>query len=248
MLSWNKTYVFAAALGLGALGLACAVRAAPAGPPNPTAAAGHEQVAIDPGLLDRYAGFYLLGDQAVLTVKRDGDHLTTQLTSQPPLPVFAESSTRFFAKTVEAQLDFQVDASGKVTGVGLRQHGQEITLPRVDAATAAQVTARTEARVKAQTASPGTEAAVRLLDTSLAAGKPAYAAMTPKLAEVTRAQLPRLQSYLSGLGAIEEVRFSGVNPQGVDVYLVRHTNGIARWLVTLDAQGKIASAWVTQGP
>lgn len=248
MLQRKKKFAGAAALAFGALGLVFAAGAAQVSPPNAGPAAGHKEIKIDPGLLGKYAGYYLLGDKAVLTVKREGDHLTIQLTGQPSAPVFPESPTSFFAKIVDAQFRFQTDESGEVTGVALRQFGRTITLPRTDAATAEQVTARTEARVKSQTASPGTEAAVRLLDTSIAAGKPAYEAMTPKLAEVTRPQAARLQSYLAGLGPIEDVRFLGVNPQGADVYVIRHAKGIVRWLVALDPDGKIASALVSQGP
>jgi hypothetical protein len=248
MVSKRVKFASAVATGLATLVLVLAASAAEVSPPNKDATAGRREVQIDPKLLDSYAGYYLLGDKAILAVRREADHLTIQLTGQPAAPVFPESPTRFFAKVVDAQFDFQTDASGKVTGVVLHQFRQTVTLPRTDAATAAEVTARTTARVKAQTASPGTEAAVRLLDSSIAAGKPAFEAMTPALADVTRPQVARIQSYLAGLGPIEEVRFLGVNPQGADVYSVRHANGISRWLVALAPDGKIASAMVTQGP
>jgi hypothetical protein len=248
MVSKRSRFAWAAAAGMAALGVVLAASAAEVSPPNAGPAARHQQVAVDQKLLDAYAGFYLLGDKAVLTVTREGDHLAIQLTGQPTTPVFPESPTRFFSKIVDAQLDFQTKPDGQVTGAVLHQAGQVITLPRVAAATAAQVTARTQARVKAQTASPGTEAAVRLLAAGMAAGKPPYEAMTPELAAVTRPQVPRIQPWLAGLGPIEEVRFQGVNPQGADVYTFRHANGIVRWTIALNADGKIAGALVAPGP
>jgi hypothetical protein len=80
------------------------------------------------------------------------------------------------------------------------------------------------------------------------AGKPPYEAMTPELAAVTRPQVPRIQSWLAGMGPIEEVRFLGVNPQGADVYSFRRANGIVRWTIVLNAEGKIAGALVAPGP
>jgi beta-lactamase regulating signal transducer with metallopeptidase domain len=247
MVSRRTRFAWAAASGLAALGMVLAASAAEVSPPNAGPAAGHQQVAIDPGLLDAYAGYYQFGE-AVLTVKREGDHLSIQLTGQPAASVFPESRTRFFAKIVNAQFDFQTDPAGKVTGVLLDQHGQVLTLPRVDAATAEQVAARTQARIKAQTAKPGTEAAARQLAAGIAAGKPPYEAMTPELAAVTRPQVPRIQTWLAGMGPLEQVRFLGVNPQGLDVYDFRHANGIVRWTVALDANGKISAALVAPGP
>jgi hypothetical protein len=203
---------------------------------------------VDSKRLDAYPGYYLLGDTAVLTVKREDEHLSVQLTGQPFSPVFPESQTLFFATIVDAQFDFQTDAAGGVTGVILHQFGQAIALPRTDAATAGRVTERTQARVKAQTQSPGTEAAVRRLDSGTATGAPPYDAMTESLANMTRPQVPRIQAYLAELGPIQDVRFLGVNPQGADVYNIRHANGIARWTLALDTQGRIAAARVTPGP
>jgi hypothetical protein len=248
MVSKRTRFAWATASGLATLGVVLAASAAQVSPPNAETASGHKQVAIDPKRLDAYAGYYLMGEKAVLTVRRENEHLSIQLTGQPAAPVFPESQTRFFAKVVNAQFDFQADPSGKVAGVVLHQNGQAITLPRTDPATAQQLTARTEASVKAQTPSPGTEAAARLLDSGTVAGDPPYDAMTPELAAVTRPQVPRIQSYLAGLGPIEEVRFLGVNPQGADVYNIRHAKGIVRWTVALDAKGKIAGALVAPGP
>lgn len=248
MVSKRTRFAWAAAAGLGALGLVLAASAAEVSPPNAGPAAGHQQVKVDPNLLDKYAGYYLLGERAVMTVKPADDHLSIQLTGQPAVPVFPESPTRFFAKVVDAQFDFQAGAGGQVTGLVLHQNGQTISLPRTDAATAQRLTARTQAQVKAQTASPGTEAAARQLDTGTAVGKPPYDAMTEELAAVTRPQVPRIQSYLAGLGPIQDVRFLGVSPQGADVYDIRHANGIVRWTVVLNAEGKIAGALVAPGP
>jgi hypothetical protein len=217
---------------------------APAADPG----AGRRQVAIDAKLLEAYAGTYSLHGSAVLTVRRQSDHLQVQLTGQPAAPVYPQSATSFFAKAVDAQFTFERNAAGKVSDVRLQQNGADVRLPRIDAETAREISERIAARVEAQKASPGTEAAVRALDASLAAGKPDYGAMTPAVAAAIRKQLPKLQQGLAGLGPIEDVRFLGVNAQGADVYDVRHAKGVMHWTVALAPDGKIAAAWVIPGP
>jgi hypothetical protein len=56
-------------------------------------------------------------------VTREGDQLHVQLTGQGKYPVYAESATRFFYKVVDAQIDFERDGAGKVTGLTLHQGG-----------------------------------------------------------------------------------------------------------------------------
>ena len=69
--------------------------------------------------LDLVGSYEMQG--GTMTIALDGDHLTTQLTGQPAIRIFAESETQFFLRVVDATLTFDKDASGKVTGVTLRQ-------------------------------------------------------------------------------------------------------------------------------
>jgi hypothetical protein len=61
---------------------------------------------------------------------QEGDHLMTQLTGQPKLPIFAESPTLLFLKAVDAQLEFEKDATGNATQVTLHQNGQNMVAKR----------------------------------------------------------------------------------------------------------------------
>ena len=81
--------------------------------------------------LDAFAGRYELTPTFVLKVWRDGAQLLTQATGQGVLPVFAMSEHRFFAKVVAAQLEFNRDAEGKVTGVTLHQGGKAMPAKRL---------------------------------------------------------------------------------------------------------------------
>jgi len=61
-------------------------------------------------LLDRYAGKY----EGAHEVVREGDQLVTEI-GNVKLTFFAESETKFFAKTTDAQLEFKTGPDGQVT-------------------------------------------------------------------------------------------------------------------------------------
>jgi hypothetical protein len=57
--------------------------------------------------------------------------LMTQATGQSKFSLFAESETKFFAKVVEAQIDFVRDDKGKVVQLILHQGGRDLTAQRL---------------------------------------------------------------------------------------------------------------------
>jgi Domain of unknown function (DUF3471)/Glyoxalase superfamily protein len=206
------------------------------------------EIALDASVLDAYVGFYELNGNTLFTVTRDGNHLVTQLPGQRPVPIYAESDTRFFAKIVDAQISFVSDARGQVTSLVLHQNGGDHPMARIDTAAAQAINSRIAERMKSQSASPGTEAALRRLIDGLTSGRPDYDDMSPALAEATRQQLPNLRSGHQELGAVQSIAFLGVGPQGEDVYTARHENGASHWRIALDSNGKISTAWVSPGP
>jgi len=80
--------------------------------------------------LEAFVGKYELAPTAVLTVTREGNQLSVQMTGQPAIPIFAESKNKFFLRVVDAQLTFDIDAAGKVTGVTLHQNGRNMPAKR----------------------------------------------------------------------------------------------------------------------
>jgi CubicO group peptidase (beta-lactamase class C family) len=64
-------------------------------------------IELSPEVLSQYIGTYRMTDAPIDNViaVKDG-HLTTKLGQQPPLELFAESETKFFLKTVDAQIAF----------------------------------------------------------------------------------------------------------------------------------------------
>lgn len=68
-----------------------------------------ERKAIDisPSVLAEYAGTYRMTDAPIDNVIAiQNGHLTTKLGNQPALDLFAESETRFFLRSVDAQIEF----------------------------------------------------------------------------------------------------------------------------------------------
>jgi len=83
--------------------------------------AERREVPVAPAVLAAYVGTYTLRPGADMVVTVENGQLVTQLGPQPKVPVFPESETRFFARIVDAQIEFRKDASGKVTSLVLQQ-------------------------------------------------------------------------------------------------------------------------------
>jgi CubicO group peptidase (beta-lactamase class C family) len=89
-----------------------------------------KEITLPPQVLERYAGSYALRPGVDMVVTVEGGRLMTQLGPQPKVPIFAESATSFFARVVDAQIEFRTDAAGKVTALVLRQGPANIEAPR----------------------------------------------------------------------------------------------------------------------
>ncbi len=76
--------------------------------------------------LERYVGTYELTPQFHIDVTLVGSGLYLQATNQPRFRLYAESETKFFLRDVNAQVTFEVDAGGAVTGLVLHQGGRDV--------------------------------------------------------------------------------------------------------------------------
>lgn len=73
-----------------------------------------------------YEGNYQLAPTFSIRIFVEDDQLMGQATGQPAFTLFAEEKDKFFLKVVEASIEFQRDASGKVTSLILFQNGMEL--------------------------------------------------------------------------------------------------------------------------
>jgi hypothetical protein len=240
----------ATAATLGFLSLTLVAVAAEVTPPNASDGNGstHQEIALDATTLDNYVGTYQYRAASVMTITREGAALFAQLTGQPRFPIYAQSPSEFFFKVVDARISFVSDPPGSVRSLILHQSGQDITMPRIDASTANQYAVDLAARIQSQTATPGSEAALRRTIDGILAGEPNYSEMTPELAAVTRQQLPKLEALVQGFGPVQSIAFRGVGQAGWDSYEVKQQGGSTLWRISLDSNGTIDGALVTLTP
>jgi CubicO group peptidase (beta-lactamase class C family) len=92
----------------------------------------HKQVAVDGKLLDKYAGRYGIPPNVIITIRREGDHLSVQENDEPKQDLLPESETDFFSTTADDVMSFQVDNAGHVAGMVLRTQGKEIPIKRIE--------------------------------------------------------------------------------------------------------------------
>lgn len=95
-------------------------------PPAPSSAEPVVEIALPAASLTRFVGRYDLAPTFAIEVTQDEAGLWAQATAQPKLRIFPSAATTFFWKVVKAELQFEVDSTGAVTGATLRQNGQNI--------------------------------------------------------------------------------------------------------------------------
>ena len=122
-------YARATAAALACLGIALAVGAAEISPPNNDDRARS-------AILDGHVGFYRLNDNAMMTISGDGRQLNAQFTGQPPVPIFGRSDSEFSYK--DKSISF-ITELGQTTSLILHQHGIDMPMRRIDAATAQRI-------------------------------------------------------------------------------------------------------------
>jgi hypothetical protein len=139
MLRKKTKYTRVTAVALACLGIAFAVGAGEISPPNNDAPrrSASQGSAVDTQILDGHVGFYQLNDNTVLTITRNGQQLNAQLTGQPALPIHGRSNTEFSYK--DAQISFITEPDGQTTSLILHQHGANVPMKRIDAATAERI-------------------------------------------------------------------------------------------------------------
>jgi CubicO group peptidase (beta-lactamase class C family) len=199
--------------------------------------------AIPAESLDRLAGTYRMETGQPVVLTRADDHL--HATGGPqPVDLYPQSATEFFAKTLDLQAAFESDPQGRVTGAALTTRGQKIRLARLSELEAQQQSDALAKKIRDQTPTPGSDAAVRSTLQEVAAGTPDYGKLGSAFAATVRQQLPMMQPMLQQLGAIKSVEFKGVGPAGADIFNVAFENGKLEVRIALDADGKVVSEGV----
>jgi hypothetical protein len=92
----------------------------------------HKVVAVDSKLLDRCVGRYGDPPNLILTIRREGDHLSVQENDEPKQELFPEGERQVFSKVAEDVYTFEVDSQGRTTMMTLHTGGKDIPLKRID--------------------------------------------------------------------------------------------------------------------
>ena len=91
----------------------------------------HKIAQVPQELLDKYAGRYGDPPNLILTVRREGDHLSIQENDEPKQELFPETQHRFFSKSSDDVFSFQIDSTGRVASMTLHAPGRDILIKRL---------------------------------------------------------------------------------------------------------------------
>src|SRR5262249_10983488 len=89
-------------------------------------ASERKEVPVSPSILAKYVGTYEFTPAFSIATTLEDGHLMTQATNQPKFPIFPESETKFFLKTVDAEVEFIKNEKGEVTQMVLHQGGRDM--------------------------------------------------------------------------------------------------------------------------
>jgi len=198
------------------------------------------EATVSPGILDRYVGFYELAPNAIFTITRKGNQLFAQLTGQTRMAIYPKSPREFFLKVVDARMSFETDSRGKAMGLTLHQNGFDRRALKISRAAAMQAQLAFRQHLRSNTPSPGTKASLLRYIKSLERGQPNYQEMSPEMATAVRKQLPLIEGIIRKMGALQSLRFKGVNAAGMDTYDATFANGRLEWAIApLSPDGKV---------
>lgn len=204
-------------------------------------------IALAPEAFDKFVGYYEMPftKKRPIRVHRDGNRFMGNIIGQPAMEFAAESPTKFFSKhpNIPMQAEFQVDASGKVTGIVMHQNGYELPGARIDDATGKAMETALDARIKANKPLPGSQAALRSHIAQIQTGHIDRDSILADRAEGVIAMLPQVQEMVVPLGALRKVEFTGVDNAGMDTYRVTYEKGAQDWSVLVTDDGRLDSMW-----
>jgi bla regulator protein blaR1 len=232
-----------AAVMFGSLALALLAFAAQVSPPNFGASDSERQPAIlTPAEIDQYVGFYVRGGNIVYSITRDGERMLAHVSGAPPMELVADSEMNFSiawsATSKGPPTTFVRDAQGQIRGLIVHFETFSVPMARIDASAAQTIMANNDVKLRSQTATPGSEAALRRFLDGLRVRKPDYDEMAPWLAELVKEATPLNEPYVRW-GAVQSITFTRVDGFGGDEYIVRQEGGFSTWTIWLDSAGII---------
>ena len=106
---------------------------------------------------------------------------------------------------------------------------------------------RSQARRTGPRASPAVDAAFKRFVSGLIADKPPYDDMSPAMAEAVRKNLATDWPSINRMGRATVARKFDTTKDGDDLYVLDQAGGESHWNLTVNPDGKIASAFLCGG-
>ncbi len=85
-----------------------------------------KEITLSSEILKQYVGVYELRPNFLIEITVRGNKIFGVASGQPEVELFPSSNTDFFLKVVEAEIVFNKDEQGKVTGLTLFQNGRKV--------------------------------------------------------------------------------------------------------------------------
>ena len=184
-------------------------------------------------------GYYQVGFNRVAVVGVSASGLTMKVNLERQMSLLPQSADDY----VVAGSDLLVHFDRVAHTLRFRQGGVDgDSAPRVDSAAVEAADAWIAQRVARQ--QPFAEGAA-IIERNLAATRfeQLHAAdFTPEFLRLAEPLMPIQQKRASSYGALQAVRFAGVNAQGWDRYEARYANRTVNWLIWVDGGGRLAAA------
>lgn len=92
----------------------------------------HKAVQVAPAVLDRYVGSYGEPPKLVLTIRREGDHLSIQENDEPKQELLPKSDTEFFSTVADDVYQFEMDGQGHAIRMVLHTDGKDIPINKIE--------------------------------------------------------------------------------------------------------------------
>jgi D-alanyl-D-alanine-carboxypeptidase/D-alanyl-D-alanine-endopeptidase len=90
------------------------------------------EVTVDPRVLESYVGRYEFPSGQMAHITREGGRLFLQAEGDVRVTFHAESDRSFFARLMDAQITFQMDRRGRVSGMTFVRNGSSAQVPRIE--------------------------------------------------------------------------------------------------------------------
>jgi DNA-binding transcriptional MerR regulator len=204
------------------------------------------RVAVEPTAQDLkgVAGYYHLENGPTYHVFVENGKLMTQIPGQPSVEFFKEAQDAWFSADVLAQITFKRDVAGNVTALTLHQHGLEIGAPRISEEDAKKWNEKFLARIARGEPHPDSKRLATMLVEHHTRGEVCDEILEPALAQVVAEQREGTKQLVAELGALKNMSFLAVTPDGWDAFRATFENGEMDMSVFVAASGRISGAWI----